>query len=101
MKSEQRMAGLFGSLAFLVVTVKGYAATFDPLHSLLWGMGACLVLGFIGYKIGYIVGHPKGKRHLSSKKKKLALFSVNSGNNSHEERTPLTGEETFIDDLDG
>lgn len=93
-----RTAGIFAALAFLVVAVNGYISTFNPLHSLLYGLAASIVLGVLGYKIGYIVSHPKGrsrkKRSRRGAQKAQSGLSLGSGNTK-----PLTGEESFIEDI--
>lgn len=92
--------GLFASTSFLVVCAKAYLSTDDPVHAIMYGLAAAAVLGFIGYRIGYIWSHPKG-----NKKKKKKAKTTGGGTDSQEPAaldpalTPLTGDETFLDDV--
>lgn len=96
MKEEARVAGLFASLAFLVVGVGGYVATLNPLHAMLHGVVASVVLAFIGYRISHILNHPQGRRKRRGQKAALAAGQSRSS----ESITPLTGEETFLEDME-
>ncbi len=96
MKSEFRMAGLFASLTFLVIGIGGYLGTLNILQSLIYGLMASIAMGIIGYQIAHIISHPMGRRRKRHK-----------GRGSHSSHTqqksapssPITGEETFLEDL--
>lgn len=92
MKEELRFGGILASAAFMLITLNGYVATMNPLHSLLYGVGASLTLGYIGYKMAYILTHPQGRR-----KRKNAAKSPAS--TPEEPLVPMTGEESLLDDL--
>lgn len=100
MKPETRVSGLFASATFLIVGVGGYFATHNPLHAMMYGVVASVVMAYIGYKIGYIVTHPKGGgRHKPSRFFGSFGVSGQGASQAPDNRTPLTGEETFLDDM--
>lgn len=87
MKPSVRLAGILGSAAFLLVSFKAYMSTQNPLHSMLYGIAATIVLAFVGFQIGNILAHPKGPRH---PKRKQAHAKKPGG---------VTGEEVFLEDI--
>lgn len=74
--------------------------TLDPVHTLIYGGLAMTVMGFLGYWIGGIVGHPKGGHAKQS-------FTPQGSSGMDKILTkpggsaPLTGDETFLDDIPG
>ncbi len=98
MKLEKRLTGLFASLAFLIVGFGGYVHTLNAIQSVLYGLAASIILGVIGYQIGYIVTHPSGKRR-KSKSPGLLSSLVSAAKTPAGTSTPMTGEETLIDEI--
>ncbi len=101
MKQEVRLAGIFASLTFLVIATRAYVTTDNPLHAMIFGLGSSVVLGVIGYRIGAILAHPKGNRSgggwfgnvSKSQKSPAGTLSAKEG------LAPVTGEETFLEDI--
>jgi hypothetical protein len=91
MTPEIRLAGIFASATFLIIGIRSYILTDDPLHAMLFGLGASLLLAFVGYQIGNITSHPRGNRPAKPGSKDSAPSGVKG--------THLSGEETFLDDL--
>ncbi len=86
---ELKTGALFGCTGFLLVMLRSYAVTEDPLHALLYGLGTFAVLMILGHKVGHILQHPQGKKR-SKKSKSHAVQPAGP---------PITGEETFVEDL--
>lgn len=93
MKLEMRLAGLFASATFIIIAVGGYFSTSNPLHALLYGMGASVSMGLVGHRIGYILSHPAGK------KRNKRGHGAKPGKNTPAKNAPLTGNEIFLEDI--
>jgi len=100
MKPELKWAGLFASGTFLLVGMRGYALTLDPLHTLIYGGMAMGVMGTLGYWIGGIIGHPKGRGHKHGFKPQGGS-GMDSILNKPGGKSAITGDETFLDDIPG
>ncbi len=101
MKPEMRLAGLFASLTFLGIGLGGYLSTMAPLQSMLYGIAASITMAYIGYKIGFIVAHPQGrKKHNAAHTLRKFDTAPSMAGQGEETLTPLTGEETFLDDVE-
>jgi hypothetical protein len=98
MKPENRTAVLFASATFLIVGVGGYMTTMNPLKSLIIGLVASFVMAYIGYKIGFIAAHPRG-RAKSAKAPRSEKAMILAQVDPNEPVKPLTGDETFLDDM--
>lgn len=97
MKAEMRLAGLSASAMFLVITAVAYTATANALHTMLYALAGGGAMGFIGYQMGYIISHPRGRgkgklnRHLSK------AGPTHPGTTGSAAVPP--GEETFLDEI--
>lgn len=99
LKLEMRLAGIFATATFLIIGVaNAYLKTLNPMHSLLYGLASSAVMGYIGYQIGYIVAHPAGPGPAKQRSEKENILLEKAA--PDEKIIPLTGEETFLDDLE-
>jgi membrane protein DedA with SNARE-associated domain len=64
MKLHYRFAALFASGAFLLVGLKAYMDTMNPMHGIMYGSMASGVMAILGYQMGRIMSHPKGHKRL-------------------------------------
>ena len=113
MKSQWHMALLYASIGISVVSLTSWYRTGNPFQSFVFSLATALAMGILGYAIGHIVGNPKGKSHPDtpvflqellkspfSKPEDEDEFPTSStSTESSDSAKPLTGEETFVEDL--
>jgi len=108
MKLSVKLAGLLGSGVFILTALPGFYQQVRPvsftsmlteavqsvsiLEKLGFSLGGALVAGWIGYTIGDILSKPKG----GMARPRTAAPELRTGGRSDR---PVTGEETFLDDL--
>lgn len=106
MTNAARWAGLFACVSFLFIVIPGYMETMNPLRMILYGLAGSLVIGFMGYKVGQIIDNPKGSgendlppilQDLLAPPQKQKKSS--SASDVEEIQEVMTGEETFLEDV--
>jgi hypothetical protein len=110
MKLPQKLAGVFATGTFLLVSLTVYISAMNPgnlmdgvdtalstpLKILTLALPSALVAGILGFILGSTWSNPKGPAPGSRKK------TAGSASSSHRGTGPgLTGNETFLDDIDG
>lgn len=113
MKSQWHMALLYASIGVSVVGITSWYRTSNPFHSFVFAVATALAMGILGFAVGHIMGNPKGKTHpdtpvflqelmkspFSKPGDQDEALMSSEGGDLHDLNTPLTGEETFVEDL--
>lgn len=114
MKLPLKLAGLFGSGVFILTAIPGFYQQVKPaslnamMTDAIQGMAileklgisllGALVAGVLGFVIGDIFSKPRGK--VKKPKPKPAKSNIPSRFLEEPKSAPVTGEETFLQDMD-
>lgn len=113
MKSQWHMALLYASIGISVVSLSSWYRTGNPFHSFVFAVATALAMGILGFAVGHILGNPKGKTHpdtpvflqellkspFSKSEDESGLLISSTSGETDDPTKPLTGEETFVEDL--
>ena len=117
MKAQWHMALLYASIGVSVVGISSWYRTGNPFHSFVFAVATALAMGILGFAVGHIVGNPQGKTRpntpvflqelmhspFEKSKRQGRMPEQEPPSPAPEEmkksNAPLTGEETFVDDL--